>query len=212
MSRPGSPATARWLLAATAVVLALVGGGAVVAGVAGEPPVVTRVAGTGSPAPPPADPVRRSPPVALDIPAIKVHSTLLTLGLNPDGTVEVPPVDSPQAGWYKDSPTPGELGPAVILGHVDSAKAGPGVFYELRALRPGDDISVTRADGSVVAFRVDRVAEYPKQAFPTDAVYGDIDHAGLRLVTCGGTFDAATRSYVDNIVVYASSVSPGKVQ
>jgi hypothetical protein len=151
-----------------------------------------------------------SAPVSLDAPAIGVHSSLLHLGLNPDGTVEVPPLDSPQAGWYENSPTPGELGPAVILGHVDSARTGPGVFYDLRTMLPGDGITVGRADGTTVAFRVDRVVTYPKNSFPTAAVYGDIDHAGLRLITCGGRFDRSARSYEDNIVVYASAVSAGQ--
>jgi Sortase domain len=151
-----------------------------------------------------------SAPVSLDVPAIGVHSSLLNLGLNPDGTVEVPPLDSPQAGWYENSPTPGEQGPAVILGHVDSARTGPGVFYDLRTVLPGDGITVGRADGTTVAFRVDQVVTYPKDSFPTAAVYGDIDHAGLRLITCGGRFDRAARSYEDNIVVYASAVSAGQ--
>jgi hypothetical protein len=153
-----------------------------------------------------------SAPVSLDVPAIGVHSSLLRLGLNFDGTVEVPPLDSPEAGWYENSPTPGEQGPAVILGHVDSARTGPGIFFDLRTVLPGDGITVGRADGTSVAFRVDRVATYPKNAFPTAAVYGDIDHAGLRLITCGGHFDQAARSYEDNIVVYASAVSAGQAE
>jgi hypothetical protein len=146
-----------------------------------------------------------SPPVHLDVPAIGVSSDLLDLGLNPDGTVEVPPLakDS-KAGWYRDSPTPGEVGPALILGHVDSAEYGPGVFFELGDLRPGDEILVTRADASTAVFRVDRVASYPKDAFPTLEVYGNTDDAELRLITCGGDFDPAARSYLSNIVVYAS--------
>ncbi|MEN3264192.1 class F sortase [Pseudonocardia sp.] len=151
-----------------------------------------------------------STPVSLEIPAIEVHSSLLRLGLNPDGSVEVPPLDSPDAGWYENSPTPGQRGPAVILGHVDSARTGPGVFFDLPAVQPGDGITVGRADGTTAAFRVDRVAEYAKSAFPTAAVYGDIDHAGLRLITCGGAFDRSARSYEDNIVVYASAVSAGQ--
>jgi sortase (surface protein transpeptidase) len=150
-----------------------------------------------------------SPPVTLDVPAIGVHTSLLTLGLNPDGTVEVPPLESDEAGWYGGSPTPGALGPAVILGHVDSARSGPSVFHDLAALVPGDAIGVTRADGREVAFRVDEVARYPKRAFPAEVVYGDIGHAGLRLITCGGTFDESAHSYTDNVVVYASAVSAG---
>jgi hypothetical protein len=204
------------LLLILAVVLALTGAGSLVfaSGFGLRTPQRS-----GATIAPPADPVggavtvealAPSAPVSLEIPAIEVHSSLLRLRLNPDGTVEVPPLDSPDAGWYENSPTPGERGPAVILGHVDSARTGPGVFFDLRAVLPGDGITVGRADGTSASFRVDRVAEYPKTAFPTAAVYGDIDHAGLRLITCGGAFDRSARSYEDNIVVYASAVSAGQ--
>lgn len=150
----------------------------------------------------------RSTPVELDVPAIGVHSPLLQLGLDPDGTVQVPPLGPvSEAGWYRYSPTPGQLGPAVILGHVDSAQYGPGVFFRLRLLRPGATISVTRTDHRVARFRVDRIAEYPKDHFPTAEVYGNTDDATLRLITCGGQFDWSAGSYVDNVVVYASLVS-----
>ncbi|WP_433275696.1 class F sortase [Pseudonocardia xinjiangensis] len=205
------------VLVVLTVLLALAGAGALV------------LAGTGASGPTRAEPVPAAAslalagaavvvapadPVRLDIPAIDVHTPLLTLGLNPDGTVEVPSLDTMpeanQAGWYDGSPTPGALGPSVILGHVDSARFGPSVFYDLAALVPGDRVEVTRTDASTVTFQVDSVARYPKDAFPTDAVYGDIDHAGLRLITCGGEFDRAARSYKDNIVVYASAVSAGR--
>jgi sortase (surface protein transpeptidase) len=144
-------------------------------------------------------------PTHVGIPAIGVASDLLQPGLNPDNTIEVPPLskNSP-AGWYRYSPTPGELGPAVILGHVDSAEHGLGVFFDLGALRPGDTITVVRADDTAAVFGVDRVASYPKARFPTAEVYGNTNHPALRLVTCGGTFDHSTRSYLGNIVVYAS--------
>ena len=100
-------------------------------------------------------------------------------------------------------PPPGELGPAVLLGHVDSAEYGPGVFFRLGALRPGDTVSVTRADARVATFRVTRVASFPKDRFPTLAVYGNTADAELRLITCGGAFDSSARSYENNIVVYA---------
>lgn len=138
-----------------------------------------------------------------------MHSRLLRLGLNPDGTVQVPDLNDPdsQAGWYENSPAPGALGPAVILGHVDSAKYGPGVFYRLGDLRPGNEIDVARADGTVAVFHVDAVRSYSKDAFPTLQVYGNIDHAGLRLITCGGAFDYDKRSYKSNIVAFATLVS-----
>ena len=149
-----------------------------------------------------------STPTHLDIPAIGVSSALMELGLNADHTVQVPPLgrDS-RAGWYRYSPSPGQVGPAVLLGHVDSAQYGPGVFFELGALRPGQLVSVTRADHTVAVFRVDRVVSYSKNAFPTLEVYGNTDHAALRLITCGGRFDLTSHSYENNIVVYASLVS-----
>jgi hypothetical protein len=150
----------------------------------------------------------RSLPVRLAIPAIGVDTTVQQLGLDPDGSVQVPPLgrDS-HAGWYKYSPTPGELGPSVVLGHIDSAAYGPGVFFRLGDLRQRDRISITLADHTVAVFEVERVVEYRKAQFPTLAVYGNTDHAALRLITCGGTFDPSRHSYESNIVAYATLVS-----
>lgn len=153
----------------------------------------------------------RSRPVHLSVPAIGVDSDLKQIGLNAKGEIQTPPlVHDSHAYWLTVSPTPGELGPATIIGHVDSAAYGPGVFFRLGALRQRDTISVTRADGVVAVFEVERVVEYPKPKFPTQAVYGNLDHAGLRLITCGGIFDPSIRSYESNIVVYASLVSAHK--
>lgn len=149
-----------------------------------------------------------SKPVALNIPAIGVHSVLQYLGLTAQHTLQVP-APGPrynEAGWYKYSSTPGSLGPAVIVGHVDSAAQGPSVFFNLGDLQPGDRVLVTRADRLVAVFRVDGVRRYPKDHFPTRLVYGNTDHAALRLITCGGPFDSANGHYVDNIVVFASLV------
>lgn len=146
-----------------------------------------------------------SAPVSLDIPAIGVHSSLLNLGLNPDRTVQVPPLErDSKAGWYRYSPTPGQVGPSVILGHVDSAAYGPGVFFKLGDLKPGDTVDILRKDGRTATFRVDRIRRYPKNAFPTSDVYGNVTRPELRLITCGGSFDSDAGSYRDNIVVYAS--------
>jgi LPXTG-site transpeptidase (sortase) family protein len=144
--------------------------------------------------------LRRSVPVRLQIPAIGVDTRLVALGLQADGTMEVPSSGFP-AGWYTGAPTPGEQGPAVIAGHVDWN--GPGVFYELRKLRPGDQVSVTRADGSMPVFRVSLVRRFPKDHFPTNEVYGDIDHAALRLITCGGSFNSRLGHYDDDIIAFA---------
>ncbi len=150
-----------------------------------------------------------SPPVSMAVPAIGVTSALIDLGLNPDNTVQVPSLDDPdsKAGWYQYSPTPGSLGPAIILGHIDSKKYGPGVFFNLGKLKPGDTVDVTRKDGKVAVFRIDGVRSYPKNNFPTLEVYGNLDHAGLRLITCGGVFDPNKGSYESNIVAFASLVS-----
>ena len=159
-------------------------------------------------APPPAPPIplSRSRPVRLQVPSIGADSPLLDLGLQADGTLAVPP-DAASVGWFTGGPTPGELGPAVIVGHVDWA-GEPGIFYNLRNLQPDDDIIVTRDDGSVANFVVRSTEQFPKAEFPTGAVYGNIDHAGLRLITCGGSFDTSARSYRDNIVVFADMVEP----
>lgn len=130
------------------------------------------------------------------------------LGLAPDGTVQVPPLSkNSHAGWYEHSPTPGQVGPSLILGHIDSAAYGPGVFFKLGDMRQRDKIFVTRADGIVAVFEVERVVEYSKRHFPTLQVYGNTNRAALRLITCGGTFNFSQKSYEDNIVVYASLVS-----
>ena len=147
-------------------------------------------------------PMSESEPVEIEIPALGVTSDVMDLGLQPDGSMEVPPGAYP-AGWYTGAPTPGELGPAIIAAHVD-LNGEPGVFHQIDQLEPGDDVIVHREDGSNAIFKVDRVDQYPKDEFPTDAVYGNIDHAGLRLITCGGEFNDDENSYVDNIVVYAS--------
>jgi len=142
-------------------------------------------------------------PVRIDIPRIGVSSSLIRLGRAPDGTVEVPePWEV--AGWYALGPRPGEPGSAVILGHVDSKEDGPAVFFRLRELARGDQIRVRRADGSTVRFVVQRTEQYDKQRFPTDDVYYPTLTPGLRLVTCGGEFDATAGSYRSNIIVFAA--------
>jgi Sortase domain len=163
------------------------------------PKAVARVVGPVLPA---------SAPVALNIPAIGVDSQLQSLGQNADGSMQVPAPGSrhyDEAGWYRYSPTPGSLGPAVIVGHLDSV-SGPSVFFRLGSLQAGDTVLVRRADGTVAVFAVDEVRRYHKSSFPTQIVYGDTDHAALRLITCGGPIDPRTGHYRDNIVVLASLV------
>ncbi|NIJ14407.1 hypothetical protein FHU38_004808 [Saccharomonospora amisosensis] len=152
----------------------------------------------------------RSEPAWLDVPAIDAHSSLVPLGLNPDRTVAVPPVHEPmQAGWYRYSPTPGERGPAVILGHVNG-DGRDGIFVRLRELERGDEIRVGREDGTVARFTVKRMAQVPKDRFPTDDVYGDTAGPELRLITCGGPFDETAHSYRDNIIAFATFTGVGK--
>ncbi|MDR6318690.1 class F sortase [Actinoplanes couchii] len=142
-----------------------------------------------------------SPPTRVVIPALGVDVPLTGLGLQADGTMQVP-TDATAVGWYTKAPTPGSLGPAVLAGHVDYRKQ-PGTFKRLADLEPGDSVDVDRADGSMAMFTVVKVERHAKTRFPTDAVYGAINRAGLRLITCGGDFDDASGHYEDNIVVYA---------
>jgi hypothetical protein len=148
-----------------------------------------------------------SQPVALRIPSIGMTSGFAAVGLTANGSLEVPPA-ADVVGWYTGAPTPGELGPAVVTAHVDW-KHEKGVFHDLGRLKPGDEVAVDRADGVPVTFGVTRVAEYPKTQFPTGEVYGSTDAPELRLITCGGRFNSTTRSYDDNIVVFASMVGVG---
>jgi hypothetical protein len=144
-------------------------------------------------------------PVRLHIAKIQLTTSLEPLGRAPDGTVEVP--NRPElAGWYAPGPRPGDPGSAVILGHVDDHHA-PAVFYRLRELRAGDQLTVTRADGSAVRFVVQRTRRYDKQQFPTDEVYYPTLRSTLRLVTCGGEFDPTTGHYRSNIIVFATTKS-----
>ncbi|AHI00925.1 class F sortase [Kutzneria viridogrisea] len=148
----------------------------------------------------PADP---TVPVRVDIDGVDAHSSLIPLGLNGDRTVQVPPIEQPlQAGWYRFGVRPGDLGRAVVLGHVDG-NGQPGIFARLAALRPGDTARITRQDGSVLRFTVQQVQQIPKTSFPTQQVYGPSAQRELKLITCGGRFDPATRRFADNVIVSA---------
>jgi len=170
----------------------------------GHTPFVAIPVGQTGRLPDSADALQVAAPVALIIPAIGVQTRLIRLGRTPGGTLQVPGTTA-VAGWYTGSPRPGELGAAVIAGHVDSL-LGPGVFFRLRLLRPHDLILVRRADRSLAAFRVLAVRQSLKTHFPTAAVYGPAPVAELRLVTCGGTFDYATGHYLSNVIVFAVAV------
>jgi sortase (surface protein transpeptidase) len=192
----------RWGLAA----LALSAGAVAVLWPPGTAQPAALVAGP-PPAPVLSGPVSATTGVAgvrVLIPAIGVDSSLAPLGVDGAGAL-IPPADFAQAGWFAAGTVPGDVGPAVIAGHVDSS-TGPAVFYRLDDLAAGDGVQITRSDGRVVDFRVTRVAEYPKDDFATAEVYGPTTGAELRLITCGGSFDTSRRSYRDNVVVYATAV------
>ncbi|MEU9482831.1 class F sortase [Streptomyces decoyicus] len=149
-----------------------------------------------------AESMPKSAPARLSIPSLQVSSTLETLGQKKDGAMETPR-DPDKAGWYQPGPTPGSQGPAVIAGHV-SWNGKPSVFEKISKMKAGDSIEVARQDGKTAKFTVDRVAQYPKNKFPTVEVYKNLDHAGLRLITCGGQYDEGQHYYPDNVVVFAS--------
>jgi sortase (surface protein transpeptidase) len=150
-----------------------------------------------------AAPLPAATPMTIVIPAIGVDAPVGRLDLNADGTVQVPPLnDHNLAGWYDRSVTPGAKGTSVILGHVDDY-AGPSVFYNIKNLRKGEAIDIVRGDGTTAVFSVDGVQKAAKTNFPTSDVYGNVPDPALRLVTCGGPFDAKTGEYLDSIVVYA---------
>ncbi|MBM2614178.1 class F sortase [Actinoplanes sp. LDG1-06] len=142
-------------------------------------------------------------PVRIRIPALEVDSKIIDLGLRKDGSVEVPPSVA-EAGWWDGGPRPGQDGPAVILGHVDSSD-GPGIFINLHKVRAGTVVEVDRADGSTATFKVTKVSRVAKTRFPTDLVYAPSLDPTLRLVTCGGSFDQARGSYRDNVIAYAAA-------
>jgi sortase (surface protein transpeptidase) len=169
----------------------------------GKPTLIPVPLGRQAPVPRPS-PLQVAEPVRLIIPSIGVRSGLVHLGLTSSGALQVPPTTA-VAGWYTGSVRPGAIGAAVIAGHIDSV-SGPGVFFRLRLLRPGERVYVRRADGSLAVFEVTAVHSYLKTRFPTMAVYGPVPAAELRLITCGGTFDYATGHYLSNVIVYADLV------
>jgi len=160
--------------------------------------------GPAAAAPSPARATAR--PVRLEIPRLGLDRRLLSLGLTRQGELAVPAMSqADRPGWYRYSPPPGDIGPAVIAGHVDSDR-GPAVFYELRTLERGDRIRVTRTDHTTAVFRVTRVHTFPKAHFPTAQVYGALRRPGLRLITCGGPYDSSRGGYQDNTIVFADLV------
>lgn len=143
-----------------------------------------------------------SPPTRLDIPDIGVSTGVMSLGLQHDGTIEVPPFDrADEAGWYVNSPMPGQVGPVIIVGHIDSPN-GPAVFYRLAGVSEGQSVRLTCKDGRTVTYRIERVQLFPKAEFPTDLVYGNLTYPGVRLITCGGPYQRSAGGYQGNTVVF----------
>lgn len=152
----------------------------------------------------PASAVAYAKPAWIKIPAIDVSAPVTAVGLNPDGTLQVPPLtDRNLTGWYEKGTAPGQQGPAIIVGHVDSY-LGTSVFFKLHMLLPGDTIEISRQHAPSLVFVVTRLQEVPKTGFPTLSVYGPVPYPSLRLITCGGTFDDTRGSYEDNVIVYAT--------
>ncbi len=201
----------RRLLAASALAAGLVAVAVGTAGLVLSPAPAARLPARPAPIPAPsgravlpaalATAPQAARPTWLSVPAIGVRTSLVDLGLNKNGTLQVP-TSTAVAGWFTDSPRPGTVGSAVIVGHVDS-RVGPGIFFWLRILHPGERVYVGRADGTMAVFTITGIRMYAKDQFPTAAVYGPVPDAELRLITCGGVFDRSLGSYLSNVVVFA---------
>jgi LPXTG-site transpeptidase (sortase) family protein len=190
------------------VVRSLFGGSA--DALTGPATVIPSGVSTAAPTPmakPTAAALAASTPMRIEIPSINVDAPVMKLGLNTNGSVQVPPLGNHNlTGWYDHSVTPGQKGTSVILGHVDSFQ-GTSVFFYIKTLKPGDMVKVVRADGSTATFMVDGVQKVVKATFASSIIYGNTKFPSLRLITCGGPFDTTTRQYLDNIVVYTHLVS-----
>ncbi|MFG2375831.1 class F sortase [Streptomyces sp. NPDC048504] len=196
-----------FVTAATATLLAGCGGGHGTTSAANAPQQQGSSTPSGQSSAPPsgktAHALARSVPVTLRVPAIGVDTPVMRLGLASDGTVQVPPITAhDRAGWYRHSPTPGQTGPSVILGHVTVGAYGDGVFRHLAKLREGDRIEAGLENGKTATFTVTSVRTVAKAEFPSDEVYGNVDRPELRLITCGGTRTGT--GYLDNVIVFAT--------
>ncbi len=214
--KPGVFRPSRWLVLAGILLIGMSGQKLVSSEygkLVGVPEVTTATGTDAGPAPSVAGPPspagtaqrQNSPPIFLRIPALGTAATVEPVGLNTDGTLEVP-TSWTEVGWYEYGPRPGDVGASVLAGHYDST-TGPAVFYRLEKLRKSDAIETNLADGTVMRFTVDRIQEVSKDAFPADEVYGRVDRPELRLITCGGAFDKKTHHYLKNVIVYAHAVA-----
>ncbi|SBW22464.1 peptidase C60 sortase A and B [Candidatus Protofrankia californiensis] len=214
--KPGVFRPSRWLVLA-GILLIGVSGQKLVSSEYGKlvgVPEVTATTGTGAGSAPsvaaPRDSAatarrQNSQPTFLRIPALGTSAPVGPVGLNADGTLEVP-TSWTDVGWYEYGPRPGDVGASVLVGHYDST-TGPAVFYRLEKLKKSDAIEADLTDGTVVRFTVDRIQEVSKDAFPAEEVYGKVDRPELRLITCGGAFDKKTHHYLKNVIVYAHAVA-----
>ncbi|MER6663673.1 class F sortase [Amycolatopsis japonica] len=190
----------RVVAAALVLSLALTGCGT-------DEPAAPAAAAPSESAPPVVKPYNGTRPTNVKIPKIGAESSLVTVAVGKDGKMSVPSAKNPmQAAWYRLSPVPGDVGPSILLGHVDGNKQ-PGIFYKLKDVNPGDEVLVERSDGKNLKFVVEKKDQVPKDQFPEEAVYGNTDKPQLRLITCGGVFDQEEHSYKDNIIVYANLVA-----
>ena len=202
--RPGRHAGASTMAAWLLVFVGIFGTGAGIGLFAGAPSLPGLGMAHTKPLGPAVPPMARSTPTRISIPAIGISAPLMTVGLADDGTIATPPLaNSNLAGWFGGGPAPGQLGPAVVVGHVDGPH-GESIFYHLGQLKPGQTVRLDLANHHVATFTIYSVESYPKGKFPGDRVYGDYTRPGLRLITCGGEFVGGATGYADNVVVYAS--------
>ena len=195
------------LFGALLVILGLFGLGAGVENLLGAPGLPSLRFAHAAPIGPAAGALTRSAPTRISIPSIGVSAPIMPVGLASDGTLGTPPLSNANlAGWYSRGPAPGELGPAVLVGHVDGPR-GASVFYRLSSLRPGQTVQITLQSHRIATFTIYSVEAYPKNRFPAARIFGDYSRPGLRLITCGGKFVGGATGYADNVVVYATLTS-----
>jgi hypothetical protein len=207
MTPPGGPARpltrARALLAATLVLAGVFGIGLALGHATGSLRLPLFASGEA----PPGDALPPSRPTRIAIPSLDIEAKIHRVGLDEHGAIAAPSQRrADEAGWYEDGPTPGQFGPAVIVGHVDDTRR-PAVFHRLASVRPGSRVEITRRDRQVAIFQVTEVRSYDKSALPADEVYGDFSRPGLRLITCGGRWVGGETGYADNVVVFATLVA-----
>ncbi|BCB78722.1 hypothetical protein GCM10022251_76870 [Phytohabitans flavus] len=190
-----------------AIVVALAGVLAVGAGLTEDTGLWDALSRESTPPPREFPVLESSRPIRIEIPSIGVRAPVHGVGLADDGSISVPSVHRHnEAGWYDRGPTPGEFGPALIVGHADT-KDGPSIFFSLPKLQPGAKVEITRRDRSIAIFEVNSVERFGKSKLPADRVYGDYTRPSLRLITCGGQWVGGSTGYQDNIVAFASLVA-----